>query len=468
MTLNRSEKRARSELLNHPEAYFESVGLKRLRREQIIDISNLSHIRIEENIKKGKAFPTFLKPQNEALLQNCEDQETIVIEVGGTNMRASFWKLNKGKLIPPEKSEQMKGALPLAGEPGKEKPKTRFQNSDEFFTELFKTLKGLDDLIKAHPEAVLSIVFSFPGIPGESQQGLDYKVSENLTKDFDIPGLQGENFISKLNEFLKRKKNIEPKKMALFNDTANLLENNLGLVIGTGFNFAIKMSVLKLRKILGQDFALDWKDEEEMIINTEAGSLGIAHEFFDFKNPNSIIARIDQKSDKHGEGMDEKLISGMYLEQSLDLILDDLSFISGGRTAKLENSVIKTEDISSVLAGDWGKIKSFKVHENDRSFVRKACERIRDISVDVAVGLVNGGLSLADERSLKATIEGSVYWKIPGYKERFEKKFHKINGSNFEVDILSAAKEGVDPNLGSQRAGAVCGIQYWKDRNKRR
>lgn len=467
-----------AEILRNPEAYFEKVGLKILSADQMVKMSFQAGQRIEERIKQGKAYPTFLRPSNTEILKQCENQETIVIEVGGTNMRSSKWKVAGGDLTSSKLSNGK-----LLDENKKEKKK--FADSDEFFDDLFNALPKLKDLIKNNPEATLSIVFSFPGQPVETEDGLDYRVAKDLTKEFEIPGLNDSNFIQILNKYLKDKCKITPKKMALFNDTANLLENNLGVVIGTGFNFALRMKVKQLRNILGkQDFAPDWDEEEYMIVNTESGDLGVAQNFFRIDDPNSIINRIDQRSSKKGEAMDEKLISGMYLREALRLVLEDLGIVNKGDVVPIE-----AEHISLILADNWrtempqwmqrlvkaksyfGKEKPhetylpFKVDKKYREFVKQACERIKNISEQVSFSLIKGGLDLAKEIEINANIEGSVFWHMPGYHEGFKNFAEEIFGDD-KVEIKNAKSEK-SHNLGSQYYAAVAGLQYFHDLKKR-
>jgi len=456
-----------AELIQNPQKYFDAVGLKELTPADMTQLATRARERITQRIYDRTSYPTFLKPIDPEKLEECEGQKNIVIEVGGTKMRASEWIVKNGKVV-------LNGNTifngQLVDEKGKEKK--AFNDSDDFFDHLFTALPGLIDRIKGNPDAALSIIFSFPGQPTETEAGLDYEVGV-LTKDFVIPEFEHTQFIPHLADYLKKKHQIEGtemlSKVSLFNDTAILVgvDNNIGEVIGTGFNYALKITVKRLREMLGSNYAPGWDDNESMIVNIEAGNLGVMREFLGDENKLSFLNRISIGSSKPEEYREEKLISGMYLKEALKLVLEDINNITDNSAATINDiKAIESKHISMILKDNWNDVP-FTIAEEYKLIVKRACEIIRNRSAQVAASLTQGGLMAAGEKHLATTIEGSVYWDMPGYGEEYAKAIHLMSGDNFSVSVNRPTIEGVGPELGSQYMGAVAGLLYFRDRGNR-
>lgn len=425
-----------------------------------------------------------------------EGQKNIVVEVGGTNMRAIMYRVKDGQLD----STGIYHDFPIKGKltDKARNEKTVFKNSDDFFNHLFKALPNLKKIIKENPDALLSIIFSFPGQPTEIECNLDYEVGR-FTKEFDIPGMEYNNFIPLLKQYLEKHKITAPGKIALFNDTAILPRkgDNVGLVVATGYNYALLMSVKQLREILGPQFAQGWDEDERMIVNVEAGNLNLAQKYAGDNNPNSIFSRVDARSSKPGEALDEKLISGKYLGEALKCVLEDLNKITNGQAVKnlKPETKIKAEHISSILEDDWATELSpamkkafkegryqgnyeknewflpFKVDRRYRSIVKEACRLIKVRSAQIAASMVVGGLDLAQANGLSANIEGPVFWNMPGYKEEFAYGVRSLKGDTYPIRYENAKNPesyrlGIT-EFGSLYYGGLAGLGYLQDAEKR-
>lgn len=468
-----------AQLLNNPEEYFRSVDLKSPTLVEMKSIAQETQIAIKTRLAKHKTtYPTYLRPLQPDILTNCEGKKNIVIEIGGTNMRAILWGVGKnGKLIPINGGPIFQEKLS-----NKSEEKKSFESTDAYFDYLFQSLPGLFTLIKANPDALLSIIFSFPGQPIEGKNGLDYKIGP-LRKGLKVKHLEKNNFIPLLNKYLENKYRITPRKMVLFNDTAVLLEDNIGLVVGTGYNFALKMMVVQLREIFGPKFAPSWKNNDWMVVNLEAGSIGVAQKYAGARNRGSIFNRID-RSDRPGTAQDEKIVSGLYLSRALQFALEDLNKITVGKAVgKLDQNIpIEAEHISMILNDDWsGDISAqfsddkqsklylpFSVNGQYRAIVKQVCEIIRDTSAKVVASMLVGGLDLTGETKLEANVEGSLFWHMPSYKRLVVKYIKQLKGADFPIEIKNA-KERKDnfSAWGSLYYGGLAGLQYFYNAEQR-
>jgi hexokinase len=446
--------------------YLDVVDLRPPKLVSMRKIANEMQIAIGKKIKKGTAYPTFLHPTSQEKIKEFSGKETIIIEIGGTNMRSNNWKNVDGLMIP--QVGELKGQLKK-----NDQATTTFDSPEDFFDSLFNSMPGLIDTIKKNPNALLSIIFSFEGKPVETDQGLDYIVTR-LSKGFIIPGMVEQpgmaqaGFITLLNQYLKEKHEIqEPRKMALFNDTA-ILAKKIGLVVGTGYNYAINMKVGKLREILGPNFAKGWDDEEEMIVNLEAANMGgIATKFAGERNPNSIFSRVDRKSTNSGQAQEEKLIAGGYLGQSLKEVLLDLNRITRGKAVVglEDDTIIRSSHLTNILKdGESEDPLPFRINPNYRAMIKAICTVIRDRAAYNLASLLVGGIEFTSSASLEALTDGSTFWGLPGFREKVTEGIRMLKGPNFEV-IFTNTK--ADTNLGSQYYGALAGLQYFHDRQER-
>jgi len=406
---------------------------------------------IMQKLIDGSAHPTFLRvpPQNIFFL---EGQETVVIEVGGTNMRCGLGVIQEGKAK--ITGEALIGNL--VDEKGQ--AKTVFEGTEDFFDHLIQAFSDADQskfqtILDQNPNLPLSIIFSFPGKPEMTENGsLDCLVTE-LSKGFEIPGMIDQKFGQLLFAYLKEK-NIdqEEREFAIFNDTPILLQSkdNFGIVVSTGFNYAVKMKVEKLRQIFNDPkFAPDWQNEDKMIVNIEAGGMsGAADVLYD---KYQILRSINEQSDNCGRQLDEKLISGKYLGQALRLITGD-------------DRACKSEYISNILANKWDNLP-FSVEEADKQRVFNNCQLLRDLSAMVVACDIAGTADFLGEKRVEATVEGQVFWKMPDYKEKVVSYLVDVFGfEERNICFKPAGEEG--DRFGSLKKGAVAGLYFLMRKSK--
>jgi len=452
-------------LRNEQLAQLDQMGVRRFDINQMRQIAGGVQESITQRIFDRRSIPTFLKasPDN---LKDLEGRETIVLEVGGTNMRFAHIKIVNGK---PEIVGNEFGCGKLLDEKGDEKKK--YGSAKEFFDQLNDVLKRKDEnpdfeeILRKNPNAALSIIFSFPGIPEEIPGGSLDSLVPYFTKGFDIPGLERNKFMQVFNKYLKEKE-LGEKQQVIFNDTPILIagDANIGLVVGTGYNFAIKMRVGKLREIKKEpNFAAGWDENDEMLVNIEAGGIDSASALMYQKaaeqgrSDKSIITILEKAlpPEEQRKQMDEKRVSGKYKRLELREILEQLKLIDSGTLEEW-----KAEDVSAILNSQWDdekvneRIKSINVV--DRQNVKEICEIIRDQAAQIVACHLAGALDVMNDRHIKAITEGSFFWKTPGFKESVENCLRAL-----EVKKIEFIPAGVDgDNTGSMKRAAVAGINY--------
>jgi len=429
---------------------LKELVLRKLELDEIRAIVDNFGQTIEKRLQTGLSIPTFLKPPPENLI-TLEGKKTIAMEVGGTNMRAGIGQVINGQF---KFEETTLGQL----RDEKRQKKTKFKSVDDFFNNLFHALPKVAGWIKNNPNLPLSIIFSFPGKPVEQEGSLDCLVKA-LTKEFEIPGMIGSNFGELLNKYLRDHQIInqgEKRQVAIFNDTPILVKKDFGLVVASGYNFAIKMTVGRLREIKGVDFAPGWRNDEEMIINLEAGGLDLASSnFYDRKNKRSLLYWLDHTSQKLGAQLDEKQTSGDYLGKAMQIALTVLNHSQDGIDVNLDRvKEWKSDYVSHILAKEWDKLP-FRPAEKDYAKITKICEILKNRSAQIVASHLAGAAKMLGLNEITVTAEGSVFWKMPGYKELVEIYAKELGvKANFE-------KAADESEFASLERGAITGLNYF-------
>jgi len=350
---------------------------------------------------------------------------------------------------------------------------TTFTSATDFFDHVFKALPNLEKMLRGNTEAALSIVFSFPGIPKEVEGGSLDAYVPYLTKGFVIPGLDKNNFMPVLNQYLKAKE-LGEKQQIIFNDTPILVSGdaNIGLVVGTGYNFAVKMKAGRLREIKGSDFAPGWDNSDEMLVDIEAGGIdqvaGLIYQEAAERGQSdkSIVSMIDAalSLDERGKQMDEKLVSGKYKGLELQEILFMLKrqnliqteISAPGR----EENWWKAEDFSAILNNIWDGDKVSAdvkgILPADRTVVKEVCEIIRDQAAQIIACHLAGAAKVTGDRSVVAIAEGSLFWLTPGFKDKVVEYLKQLGIDS--VEFTRAGEEG--DHAASMKRGAIAGINY--------
>ncbi|MGM9991380.1 MAG: hypothetical protein ACI376_00795 [Candidatus Bruticola sp.] len=371
-----------------------------LSQEQLEETAKTLSERINSGLSKDgqeiKAIPAYLAPPQQGI-----SGTVLVIDTGGTNVRAAIIKLNADgthKLV----AGPVQASIP-AGRQGK-------QISAEEFFDMQASLA-----LQLNPEANLPIGYCF-SYAAQSTPEADARLIQ-WTKDVHIAGVEG-NLVGKMLLEALNRQGYKTGSVAVLNDTvatllagaganAHNFEHYIGLIAGTGTNMAAFVPVSENNKLS----RLPWHSQS-MAVNLESGN---------FVPP--YLNQFDDKVDKHldmpGQHRYEKAIAGYYLPflyaQAND---EDETFDPYKGTAQL-----------------------VKLRDQQRD---ELAEAILNRSADlIAAGLAGLIRVLGSQGRVCITAEGSRYWADPALAPRVAKLLTALIPPQVTFSIIKVA----DANL---------------------
>jgi len=165
--------------------------------------------------------------------------------------------------------------------------------------------------------------------------------------------------------------------------------------------------------------------------------------------------------EEHGKQLDEKLVSGQYLIRSFRVLMQKLA--DNGYVTNLnylQNNKWDSQLISEILTGNWEHIQ--ELNDNDKTFATEICQKLRELSLQVVKSHFIGAMELNNERYCNATIEGSVFWNIPGYSRGLQQALEESGISGDEI-LISKPAIASDERYGSLGQGAVTALYYFNE-----
>ncbi len=335
-------------------------------------------------------FPSCLDPIELSLIP--KEKTALVIEMGGTNAYGAHVVFDQ------------QGKPSLGARDQNPLGRVVYESTDDFFHTVVSCLdqKLFTDQV---PDA-LAIVYSFPAQATKTLSGVDVKSPEQLTKEFVIPeisrGLVGEKFVSYLSRHFQFPQDL-PR--AVLNDTVAVAFSNgskLGGVVASGFNLAVTTP--------------------EGVVNTESGGFSGIPSY-------KLIEEIDQVSDNPGHQLAEKQISGAYLGRQCARILELLKKTGTDLPPLPQN--ITSEYISAVL------------QQGVEGEIFRHAQTLRDRSAQL-VGIMIGTCiktfpDIFTEEKVGVPIEGSLFWKMPGYVSAAKEVTERVAGKQVEFQNIPDA-----------------------------
>jgi len=360
-----------------------------------------------------KMIPTYV-----TMPTGAEKGRFIALDLGGTNFRILELSLKGGGRIGTS-SNTMKFVLPQALLTG---------DAKSFFDFIAGCLKKFLQKYKLESgkDFNLGFTFSFP----VKQTGVNSGRLVCWTKGFNVRGVVGNDVVSLFNEALQRKNVDNVIISALANDTVGTLvakgyENSdcdIGVILGTGTNACYPEEKL-----------------DGMIINTEWGNFN--------KLKTSLYDReLDKNSDRPGQQILEKMVSGMYLGSLAGLVIkkdlkiniefktEYMSVIEADRSAGLSK-------VASVLR-KTGIAKSTIV---ERRRIKKICEAVSRRGARISASCIAAIIKKMDKRLSRrhvVAIDGSVYEKHPTFAKNMKSCLREIFGSRSSLIRMVLAKDG--------------------------
>ncbi len=368
-----------------------------------------------------------------------EHGEFLALDFGGTNVRVSRIRLEgEGRF---EITKRVGEPLIIPG-------KYDYIGKDSTAEQMFDFLaKLIDEAIDNEREKkfYLGHTFSFPS----SQDDLNNARLIIWTKEFATPGVEGEVVNDLLTAALKRRgiENVEP--VAVINDTVAVLLSaaykNSGIYIGsiyaTGHNTCYIEPTIHDPKGFGKG---------GMILNLESGG-------FMKLAPNRFDLEFDKRSEKPGEQRFEKMVSGRYMGELLDMataeLLNDVGKIYGFTSIDM-SAIISDETPDLKKAAEIVEEKTgHKLETDDLKKIKELSSAIVIRSARLVttsfVGIIWQRTGNKKIEPQHIAIDGSVYEKMPLVKENIA---HALS------ELLGEEGAGVDTILDNGGSGLGAAI----------
>jgi len=296
---------------------------------------------------------------------------------------------------------------------------------------------------------VMGYTFSFP----VKLLGIDEGILMKWTKEFSASGVVGEKVVELQRRALVRKGVTNVKIVALANDTVGTLQAQaaldpncgMGVILGTGFNIAVRVATRRIKK------GLDTYSGKGMIINMECGN-------FDKSLPITPYDRqLDRESGNAKHQLAEKMISGKYLPQLVRLLVLDLirkEHLFEGRVPAvfIEKEAFKGFYMDVLEAGSRAAVQELSKELFGRVLtpvehrtLARVCRMVSRRSVRIAAAMIAGSLTRVERRSAQrvtVAVDGSLFEKYPGYSRRLAEAVRELEGPAGKGISLKLTKDG--------------------------
>jgi hexokinase len=351
---------------------------------------------LQEKIRKGLAedkteircLPTYINPNT-----NVVNGKVLVLDLGGTNFRATVIEFINGKpIVHPGTKDNFEKIM--------KDPEGR--DRDELYAKMASLIGSLN------LDGVTSIGYCF-SYPAESTLDGDAKLlywTKGVTIKRMVDEYVGKSLMDYLNAYLS---GVKFTSIKVINDTVASLfagltdkdaQAHIGLIVGTGTNMAPFYPAGKIGK-LNPDYA-----KKGLIpVNLESGN---------FYPPYLTVIddKIDKYSDNQGGQRFEKAISGMYLGRIIEYLFSCDEF----------EDKFDAEKLTRIMSyPDMYKHKYVKA-------AHRVYERSAKLVAASLAGLIHDLISSYDTpiKTVRLTAEGSLFWssdqrgqkgaKFPSYK----------------------------------------------------
>lgn len=409
-----------------------------------------------KNGLNGKRSPLKMIPTYVSKAAGSEKGDFLAVDLGGTNFRVLILRLEGGGKM--KLRHAAKYSL---------KEKHTKGSAETLFGFIADAVKRSvkESGINCGENIPLGFTFSFPVDQSAVNSGKLLK----WTKGFKASGVVGRDVIELLNESLKDRGLGRIKAEALVNDTVGTLVAlsyrerlcDVGLILGTGTNACYIENMKKIGKLRGG------RSLDTMIINIEWGN-------FDKLPATRYDKALDKMSHYPGEQRLEKMVSGMYLGELARLVLLDSVdkkklAQSGGLKLLKKHGSFNTEYMSAVesdLTHDHSNSRKilasagFKADNDDIEAMKRVFKLISDRAALICAAAIAAVITKNDpgpSRRHKIAVDGTVYEKYYGFKDKIMYNLKKILGRNSSKVELALTKDGSGIGAAIIAAVAVSG-----------
>lgn len=380
-----------------PRVATEGSAMEDLSLQQLNDIRQALGQRMTVGLARDGAevacLPAYLAPPQAGL-----EGRALVVDAGGTNVRAALVELSQGSAR--LRAGPLLGTLP----DGRGAP----VDAASFFGYQAELVRGLGEPL----DLPLGYCFSYPA---RVEPCGDARLLR-WTKGIKVSGVVGELVGKALREAIGTAGEVK-----VLNDTVACLlggafgagadySSYIGLIVGTGTNMAAFLPAARVPK-------LDSAWTGPVAVNLESGN---------FHPPHLTEAdeAVDAASDNPGKQRYEKAVSGFYLPQLLHRLCPEASL---------------PPEVTSQWVVEWA----------DRPGQQPASRAARWIlgrSADMVAAALAGVADFLEPGPLAVQAEGGLFWKAPGYCQRVESTLGRLLGERGfaivrgdEVNLVGAA-----------------------------
>ncbi len=346
----------------------------------LLDVRDEFATRVREGLARENqeilGLPAWLAPPDGGTLGRA-----VVVDTGGTNMRAALVEL-----LPGTRSRILKGPVEATV------PREPRIDRDEFF----RVQATLVAELSPPPDVPVGYCFSYPTTLEPDGDAILLR----WTKGIQIEGVEGTHVGNALREAMLNL-GLAPGPVRVLNDTVAALAagawhhqcddypETIGLIVGTGTNMASFLPRVSISK-LGASNA-EAASTDRMAVNLESGNFHPPH-------LTPWDDELDARSDTPGRQRFEKAVSGFYLPYLHKTVLPT-------------STAVVPEQGSRIL----GELRSRNLPGDDARLARALLDRSADLVAAAIVGLCD---PLPLGAAVAVVAEGSLFWKSEGYEER--------------------------------------------------
>ena len=360
-----------------------------LRKEQLLDIARVLADRVREGLSHDDRELACL-PSYIPLKQVPQKGQALVMDFGGTNVRAALVALEEGQL----RIERGPVAQAIPLKRGEVLDRESFLSN---FGDLIASLEPPQDL-------PLGYCFSYP--TASTPDG-DARLIR-WTKEVYVEDTIGQKVGQLLLDYMaKQSKPIRCSKVSVINDTvASLLagltvskaDGHIGLIVGTGNNLAAVVDGKMVPKIANK---IEWTGS--LPVNLESGNFNPPHltEYDD---------QLDARSQNPGKQRLEKAVSGVYLANLLKRVCPESELDPKSGSKGLVELAYQAQDSES----------------RESQLARQILTRSAKLTAASLAGLISVLQESHECNSVCIAAEGALFWGDPKYKDRVEATLQEL------------------------------------------
>ncbi len=397
--------------------------------EEIVAASEVFRSEMEKGVAGDKSSTLNPLPSFLGLPTGDEQGDFIALDFGGTNVRAERVRLFGGGQY--ERSACMAKPLIIPGRYNHANGGETAQGLFGFIAEIVDAVIGGDHETPYY----LGHTFSFPAV----QESPDDAKLLSWTKELAVPDVEGQWINERLSEAMQARGLTNVRPTAILNDTVAVMlaaayqwdDVAIGSIYATGFNACY------LEKFGGE--------KTPMVMNLEAGNFG----WFD---QNEYDAALDQASEKPGEQVLEKMVSGRYVGALFSRAFGDIL----GETFP----AVTGEDIFHIIRGDdEGLLQRMAKGSLTEDQVRESialAEAIVRRSARIAAAVYAGILRhVGNDGGRNIAVEGSFFMHMSMARATLHEALKELLGDEAEKVKVWQVTGGA--SLGAALAAAMNG-----------